>query len=460
MINSHEMSMSRDELINRIIEKSELRKKLIFSDCIYDESLEEEIELDQDDINNCGIEFIDDDAERDVKYTTALRTRNELVDFTGETLEWTGCNFTKRDIEYLENIGIKPIIVDINQDFPDNKKYINYDLITKDANILKSFKQCLKGKHKYQFGALLFIEHQAQTIKQLKTSLVNLTYVPDPCHYIIINDKKRRYIKVPTFKDKIVHHCINNVLRDYYEPKFIYSSFACIRGKGCKKAVLQIQQYLRSSLRKYEHPYFIKLDISKFFFSIDRLLLMNILSKDIKCAKTLYLIKSLLFTGTYYWEKGLPLGNLTSQLFANILMHQFDNYVKRVMSIEYYVRYADDMFIIVDGKNTADKIAKLSIDWIETNLRLTVNPKKIYIHNLRKVNKISGLGFNIYRDYITPLLVNKKKFIQYAKKRKLVSMQSWIGYASISKVYGFIYRVLEKYAPDIGFKNNKFYYKL
>ncbi len=331
-------------------------------------------------------------------------------------------------------------------------KYIPYPFWAKIIhweNVKEAYKNTQRGAPRLKISALKFKEDEIFNLGELYGDLRNGRYYPGGYIRFLVYEPKERVIYAPIYRDKIVQHMINNVLRDYYEPKFIFDSYACIRGKGNQAAVLRIQEFQRKAYSKWKDPYFLKLDISKFFYTIDKNILKRILYKDIECPLTMLLLCSVIDSFTE--PLGLPLGNLTSQLFANIYLNEIDQYIKRVLKIKYYVRYADDMFIIVETKEEAKRIKKIITEKIYSELKLTINPKKAYI---TKADCIHGLGFNIRPTHITLLSRNKRGLRKLIKKNNINSLNSWYGYAHIASCYNFIMRSIE--GTDIDFVDNKF----
>lgn len=324
-----------------------------------------------------------------------------------------------------------------------------FDKIVDWNNVKEAYQSTQKGVPRLKIPALLFKEDYISNLRDLRTEVIHDDYTHKGYVKFLVRDPKERVIYAPTYRDKVVQHMINNVLRDVYEPCFIYDSYACIRNKGNQKAVKRIQHFQISSKDVYKEPYFLKLDVSKFFYTIDRDVLKAILKKKITGKKTLYLLDQII--DSFHEPLGLPLGNLTSQLFANIYLNEIDHIIKRRYKVRYYVRYADDMFLIVEGKERAMYLKDKLIEDINNILKLTINPKKI---NISKANKINGLGFTIRPDGITPLGKNKRRLRYLALENDPASINSWYGYASISQCHGLIYESIAN--TDILFVNNKF----
>lgn len=322
------------------------------------------------------------------------------------------------------------------------------------SNILDAYNKTQKGKSKYKYDAMKFKENDISNLINLKTSILYGTYRHSGYTQFAVYEPKLRMIYAPKYIDKIVQHMINNVLRDVYEPTFIFDSYACIRGKGNQAAVKRIQQYQRMAIKAYSNPYLLKIDISKFFYTIDRDILKGIITRKIKDKHVLSLLYSIIDSFTE--PLGLPLGNLTSQLFANIYLNEIDQRIKHLYKVSFYVRYADDMFLILENKEHANELKLLISNDINNILKLLINPKKVYI---KPANVIDGLGFKIYKDNIRLLNKNKnnlKKLLKYKNPNRL---NSWYGYAHISNCYGLI-RYNLKSSNIIDFKNNKFIKKI
>ena len=340
----------------------------------------------------------------------------------------------------------------INTNFVGNHNM--FSLIVDIENIYRAYLNACRGKLKYKADAVMFTSDLANNLMKLREAILNGTYKSLRYKYSVISDTKRREIWIPHFVDKVVQHALNNVLREFYEPKFISDSYACIRGRGNQKAVFRLQQFLRRSTKQYKTPYLVKLDISKFFYSIDKQVMLNILRKDIICVRSMSLIETII-NSFQPLRPGLPLGNLTSQQFANILLHQVDLLIKHKYKIKYYLRYADDLFLIVEDKQKAHELLHNIIKFINKELKLVCNPVKCYIQDLKKKENISGLGFNIFVNKITLLSTFKKRFRKHIKTGDLKSINSCYSHMRIADCYGFIKKTIQ--GTNIKFQDDRFY---
>lgn len=328
-----------------------------------------------------------------------------------------------------------------------------FSLIVDIDNLYKAYLNACRGKLKYKADALMFTSDLANNLLKLREAIMSGSYRSRRYKYAVISDTKRREIWIPHFIDKVAQHALNNILREFYEPKFISDSYACIRGKGNHKAVKRLQEYLRKATKQYKNPTLIKLDISKFFYTIDKQTMLNVIKKDVTCIRTLKLIESII-NSFQPLRKGLALGNLTSQQFANILLHQVDKLVKHKYKINYYVRYADDMFLIVDENMNPKELMNNLIKYINKELHLICNPVKCYIQNLTKKEQISGLGFNITIDKITLLSSFKRRFKRHIKNGDITSINSCYAHMRVANCYGFIKSCIK--GTKIKFEDDRF----
>lgn len=236
------------------------------------------------------------------------------------------------------------------------------------------------------------------------------------------------------------------MLRDVYEPKFIFDSYSCIRNKGNAKAVKRIQSFIRK-LEMDGDVWVYKLDVSKFFPSLDREILKSQYSKHLSCKNTLNLCYTIIDGSPN--EKGIPLGSVTSQLSANVYMNPLDQYMKRKVKCKYYVRYADDIFILSWSKESAKIMGDACRDYITGRLNLRCPCDKVYLCNVTR-NGLDGLGYKIYSTHI---LLNSRAKIRVKRRvsktlkdlsNGLITQDeadlvfsSWMGYAGLANTYNF-----------------------
>lgn len=205
-----------------------------------------------------------------------------------------------------------------------------------------------------------------------------------------ISDPKPRRIHKANVRDRIVHHLIYHVLSDYFDRQFIHDSYSCRKNKGAHKALNRFKYFAgKVSCNHIKTCYVLKCDIKKFFANIDQTILLDILKRRITDMDLLWIIQKVLSS---FWTilpgVGLPLGNLTSQLFANVYLNELDRYVKQELKVKYYIRYADDFVILsADKKYLKTVLEKVDI-FLKTKLKLTLHPGKVSIQTYA-----SGIDF-------------------------------------------------------------------
>ena len=189
-----------------------------------------------------------------------------------------------------------------------------------------------------------------------------------------IHDPKLRRIHKATVRDRVLHHAIFNVLNPIFEPIFIPNSFSCRIGKGTHKGMKKVAEMLSiMSQNNTRQCYALKCDIRKFFDSIDHNILISILDKKIKDEKVMNLMREIVESfevkrQNLFERRGVPIGNLTSQIFANIYMNEFDQFVKHKLKIKYYARYTDDFIIVSTDKVYLENLIPLIQDFLKTKL--------------------------------------------------------------------------------------------
>lgn len=324
-------------------------------------------------------------------------------------------------------------------------------------NIYNAYRKSLKGKNKYSRESMEFRNDETYNIAKLIESLRDKTYKFSGYMNFIVTEPKERIIDAPHFKDKVVQLAINNVLKEVYYPNFIYDSYACIDGKGTHKCVDRVQEFLRLGKRNYGgDAYIIKVDVKKFFYSIDRDILKSIIRKRIYCKDTLILLFKIIDSANSISEKGLPLGNTISQLCANIYLNELDQYCKRSMSIKYYLRYMDDVVCVVENKSEAIMVLEHIQNFLNDRLSLQVNTKKTKIFPISQ--GINTVGFKIHTTH--RLLRNdcKKKIKRkikampklmqlnrITKEKAMQILNSWLGHAKHGCSYNFIISLLSRF---------------
>lgn len=333
---------------------------------------------------------------------------------------------------------------------------IIFDEITSMNNLERAYKQAMKGKNKFNKEAMVYSQNETHNLNKLQASLINGTYEFGSYNKFYVHEPKVRLIHAPQHQDKIIQHAINNVIKHIYQRCFIYDSYACIDYKGTHKAVDRVSEFMRRGAWEFgPGAFIIKLDIKKYFYTINRSILKNILAKRIKCKQTLNLLYGIINSANQIDSVGLPLGNLLSQLFANIYMNEFDQFCKRKLGIKYFVRYADDVIAIAGSKSESLRILELMKDFFTNELALETHDRKTKVFPISQ--GVNAYGFKIHKTH--RLLRNdSKKKIKRKAKRMIVSIKenrmsvekceqilnSWHGHAMHGSSRNFINSLIER----------------
>ena len=277
-------------------------------------------------------------------------------------------------------------------------KYVNrYDRVTDYRNIYSAYRKACKGK-RYRPDVLQFTAFLEENLLTLLKALQEHTWPPGEYSFKTIYEPKKRKICIAPFADRIVHHAACNIIGPIFERTFIYDSYACRHGKGTHKALDRLTQFLRAVPAGYA----LKGDIHKYFPSISHGLIMRELEWKVADGEILWLCQSIVdsfrdeidIPGTIEL-KGIPIGNLTSQWFANIVGNVLDQYVKHDLHARRYLRYMDDFIIVAEDKRYLwDVLGKIKT--FLASIGLVLNGKST-VMPVR--HGIPFLGFIVFTDH-------------------------------------------------------------
>jgi retron-type reverse transcriptase len=218
-------------------------------------------------------------------------------------------------------------------------------------NLYHAFREASTGK-RYRWESLTFKNNLEENLITLQNELIWDMYKPESYRQFIVKEPKQRLISAPTFRDRVVHHALCQIIEPIFENKMIYETFACRRGKGTHAAVYYTQKCARTAQRKWGEYYVLKCDIKSFFPSVNHDILMNIIRRYISDKKTMNLLGVIIrsYESPYQDGTGIPIGALTSQLSANIVLTPFDHWIKEENHVKFYARYMDDFIILYNDK--------------------------------------------------------------------------------------------------------------
>ncbi|MCA9355037.1 group II intron reverse transcriptase domain-containing protein [Candidatus Kaiserbacteria bacterium] len=277
-----------------------------------------------------------------------------------------------------------------------------YTEITDTKNLFLAWKVFRRGKTKKK-DVLRFEWELEQNIFALHRDLKNKSYRHGTYKGFYITDPKRRHIHKATVRDRVLHHAIYNKLYPLFDPLFIATSFSCRVNKGTHKGVLWLEKATRKVSKNYTKPCFVlKCDIRRFFDSVDHSVLIGILNRVIDDVEVVSLLEEIIGsfsagTSNLFERKGIPIGNLTSQLFANIYMNEFDQFMKHTVKAKHYARYTDDFVVVADNEQYLIDLLKPVSDFLGEHLKLSLHPNKVSVHKLH--NGADYLGYVVLPHY-------------------------------------------------------------
>ena len=308
--------------------------------------------------------------------------------------------------------------------------------------LLKAHIKSRKGKG-YRKEIILFNLKQEEYIMWLYEQLKNGTYKHSGYTKFYVTEPKVRLIEKSAYIDRLVHRWyVDNFIKEYFIKSFINTSYACLENKGMHKACIDVQETMKHCKRIWNNYYIIKMDIAKYFQNIDKSILYNILQRKIKDKKLLWLKKEILYSNGV--ERGLPIGNYTSQCFANIYLNELDQHAKHTLKLKYYFRYMDDIVVMVKNKKEAIQKLQQIREFLTRKLKLELNSKTQIFKSSQGVN-FCGYKINEYRLKIRTKgkkkLKNKIKKLKYQIKTKQIDtkeahkfLTGHLGYIDIANV--------------------------
>lgn len=349
------------------------------------------------------------------------------------------------------------------------KDYFSFD----DA--LRAYIQCRKHKRNTR-SAMDFEQNFVPKLLKLTDEINAGHWRPGRYRCFPVFVPRVREIWAAPFRDRIVHHLIYNELRDAFERHYIDQTYSCIRGRGTVKCINDAFRGCWSITNNFQSTaFFIKLDISSFFVSIDKRILWNIVREklDENCLLA-DLVRTVIFSditknprivnrkalsrvppqkslfNDSFCNRGLPIGNLTSQFFSNVYMDGLDQYCKHVLKLKYYYRYADDILILIKNSAEANDIVRKIDEWLKQNRKLSLNTKKTVVNSIR--HGVKFLGGRMFYHYKIP--ANKTFFKIRTLSRKMnsdvfnrgtfASLNSYLGLNTVYDIHSFCAEIMDK----------------
>ena len=302
-------------------------------------------------------------------------------------------------------------------------------------NLLEAWKEFLRGK-RGKADVQEFCLRLMDNIFSLHNDLANYSYQHGGYQAFNIFDPKPRNIHKASVRDRLLHHAIYRKLYPFFDKTFIADSYSCRINKGTHKAINRFHSLAyRIGKNHTKTCWILKCDIKKFFASIDHKILMEILKQYIPDQNILWLLEKVI--GSFCSTRpgtGLPLGNLTSQLFVNIYMNEFDQFVKHKLKARYYIRYADDFVILDENRNKLEQLIVPIKNFLKTRLKLELHPEKIFIKTL--ASGVDFLGWVNFPDHRLLRTTTKRRMFKRIKQNSTnETLNSYLGLLKHGNTY-------------------------
>lgn len=299
-------------------------------------------------------------------------------------------------------------------------------------NLLSAWQEFAKGKRGRE-DVQEFSFKLMDNILALHFELLNGEYKHGAYQSFFIHDPKQRQIHKASIRDRLLHHAVFRVLYPFFERTFVPDSFSSRKGKGTHRALKRFRDFgYKISENNTKTCWVLKCDIRKFFASIDHGILLEILKNYIYDQKALGLLAEIICSHSSNGAGvGLPLGNLTSQLFVNIYLGELDRFVKHDLRAKYYIRYADDFIVLFQNKEWLSYLQMEIGKFLSEKLRLTLHPNKIFIETL--ASGIDFLGYVVFPNHKLLRTKTKKRVLARVSEKNL---PFYLGVLSHCNSYG------------------------
>lgn len=291
-------------------------------------------------------------------------------------------------------------------------------------NLFAAWKEFKRGKGKKQ--EVQEFEFQLEdNIFQLHEELCAKTYRHGPYSSFYVRDPKLRHIHKAMVRDRLLHQAVFRVLYNVFDRQFIHDSYSCRFKKGTHAGVGRLKEFMRKASKNFRKPvYALKCDIKKFFFGVNHQILLRLVERAIDI-DTQWIVKTIVKSFESEPSRGLPLGNVTSQLFANIYLNELDQFIKYALREKYYVRYCDDFIIVHESKSHLVGLVKPINTFLNDHLGLKLHPDKISVRKLSY--GIDFLGYVALPDYAVIRIKTKKRVMKRIVLRKEELSRGLIG---------------------------------
>jgi len=310
-------------------------------------------------------------------------------------------------------------------------------------NLVVSWREFRIGK-KHRRDTLSFERNLEDNLWELRRVLVDRTYKHSGYSSFFVQDPKVRHIHKALVRDRVLHHAIVKHLNPVFEPTFIYDSYSCRVDKGTHRGVEAFIAHARQVSKNWTEPcWILKCDIKKFFASVDHTVLTDIILRHVTDPDARWLIDKVIssfqseFTLDPNKPKGLPIGNLTSQLFANVYLNELDQFVKHQLKEKHYIRYADDFVILHTQRDHCFDITEPVNKFLTEVLKLELHPNKITI---RKFSQgVDFLGYVCFPHFVIPRVKTRDRIFSKIHKNILLFKRGQVTLESLNQsIYSYL----------------------
>ena len=326
-----------------------------------------------------------------------------------------------------------------------SSRHVLFSQVYSFSSLLTAFKKARRAK-RGKGGEPGFYLNIEDNLLRLSRELEDRTYQPDPYRYFRLNNTKERLVSEASFRDRVVHHSLVGALEEVFEPGFIHNSYACRKDKGMHRALKQAHCLARKL------PCFLKLDVEKYFASIDHDVLFRLLEQRIEDDGILWLCRTLMRHASVPGvqsptDRGLPIGNLTSQFWANVYLDVVDQTAWRMLGDE-YLRYMDDMLFFAHSRQMLKQVREAICEVLSGQLKLALNERSCVLAPVSE--GIPWLGFRVFPANLRMDRGTKKRFARKmtaafrkgaagypADDAELARAASLVGHAGHADTFGF-----------------------
>jgi len=325
-----------------------------------------------------------------------------------------------------------------------------FETIASFENLLAAWDDARRGKGGKP-GVTRFAFALESELHRIRAELMDGSYRFGPYRVFQVCDTKPRRIVAAPFSDRVVHHAVCRVVEPLLDATLIADTFACRRGKGTLAAMKRVRQFVRA----VPHGYALKCDVRRYFASIDRGGLLGILSRKLKDPRLLDLLRRLVESapaGEAGPGKGIPIGNLTSQVFANAYLSPIDHLIKEGLRVRRYARYVDDLVVVDASKDRLWEVANAVAAGL-TGLGLALHPRKVSVRPV--TSGVDFVGYVVFPDTVRMRGANVLRFRRHERwlRREVAagrrtaadywsSIDGWVGHAVHARTRGLIATLL------------------